>query len=64
MAVDDKNQKIALGVTIAFPILSTLILALRLYSRQFITKKLGWDDAFIVAAWVHLLSSTFVLQKR
>jgi hypothetical protein len=50
MAVDDSNQKIALGIVITFPILSTIVLALRLYSRNFIIRQLDWDDAFIVAA--------------
>jgi hypothetical protein len=32
--------------------LSTLFLLLRLYTRKLIVKSLGWDDFWIVSAWV------------
>ena len=41
-----------LAVNIFFPILSTVVVALRLYTRGRIVKHFGWDDGFLVAAQV------------
>lgn len=64
MAVHSSHQDVALGVILAFPILATIVLALRLYSRYFVTKAMGWDDAFIVAAWVCFAPPTSVRSTR
>lgn len=34
MAIDDSQQKVAQGVTIAFPILGAIAVVLRLWSRR------------------------------
>lgn len=41
-----------LGITTALLVLSTLTVALRLYTRFGIVRTPGWDDALIVAAVV------------
>jgi hypothetical protein len=38
--------------SILFGLLGTIATALRLYTRLFITRTFGLDDAFIIAAWV------------
>ena len=42
-------------VAIVSAALSTFVLLLRLYTRKLIVKSLGWDDFWIVLAWVGYL---------
>jgi hypothetical protein len=43
--------------------LSGLFLCLRLYTRKFLALGLGWDDSWIVCAWVCSLYSKLGLDK-
>ena len=52
MGANDSHQNIALAIIIVFPVLSTIILALRLYTRKLLTRNIGWDDWLVVVAWV------------
>lgn len=46
-------QQLGLFIVIFFPVLSSLIVSLRIYGRV-TTKNFGWDDTFIIAAVVRL----------
>ena len=50
--VDRRLQNVALAIIAVFPVLSTITVALRIYSRKYLTKHLGVDDYLILAAWV------------
>lgn len=43
---------ILVGISIAFALASTIVVLLRLYTRTFILRTLGWDDATITFAQV------------
>ncbi|KAL2864103.1 uncharacterized protein BJX67DRAFT_384102 [Aspergillus lucknowensis] len=47
----DNIQTEALAIILLFPILSTLVIILRCFSR-FIIRQYGWDDVLIVIAWL------------
>lgn len=47
---DDGNRLV--GISIAFIILTTIFIGLRLFSRRFTVAPLGLDDFFILAAYV------------
>ncbi|KAL4877362.1 hypothetical protein BJY04DRAFT_230667 [Aspergillus karnatakaensis] len=47
----DNVQTEALAIILLFPILSTLALMLRAYSR-YIIRQFGWDDVLIIIAWL------------
>lgn len=46
-------------VTVAcvFASLSTLVITLRLFTRKFLVKTMGWDDAWVTISWVGLYLS-------
>lgn len=46
------NQRVLLIVAVAFSALSWIAVALRLYTRTFITRSVGWDDAATVVTLV------------
>ena len=49
----DQNKGLTLvAFDITFISVTTLVVALRLFTRKFISKCLGWDDWTIVMAWV------------
>lgn len=43
---------VVLAVTIAMLACSTVVVTLRLISRSCIVRKVGWDDHFIILAWL------------
>ena len=43
---------VVLTITLAFLVVSTVFVVLRLISRIGVVKKVTWDDHFIVLAWV------------
>lgn len=47
-----------LAVTITFTVLAGVAVLLRLYSRLFIARSAGWDDAFICFALVWTIAET------
>ncbi|KAL4781137.1 hypothetical protein BJX76DRAFT_350415 [Aspergillus varians] len=47
----DNLQTEALAIILIFPILSTLVIILRCYSR-FLIRQFGWDDVLIGIAWL------------
>jgi hypothetical protein len=51
------RRPLVLGVEIPLTILTILFTAARFYSRTVIVKALGWDDWFMLAATVRILSS-------
>lgn len=56
--VDRRLQNVALAIIAVFPVLSTITVALRIYSRKYLTKHLGVDDYLILAAWVLVIAET------
>jgi hypothetical protein len=50
-SASDQGKGVFIGVTVTFVIASIIFFA-RLISRFGITKHKGWDDFFIIAAWV------------
>lgn len=52
MTTDTGLQPLALGINAAAPSLAVIFVVLRLYSRHFITRNLGWDDSLIVIPMV------------
>ncbi|KAK4934329.1 hypothetical protein LTR10_024373 [Elasticomyces elasticus] len=44
-------------------VISTIVVALRIYSRHFVTKSLGLDDGFLVAGWFLSIGMTFAEYK-
>jgi hypothetical protein len=40
-------------------VLSTLFLGLRMYTRKFLVRNFGWDDWWILLAWVTIELSSF-----
>lgn len=51
-------QDVALAIILVFPILSTLVVGLRCWSRL-LGKQFGWDDGFIVGAWILAIGQTY-----
>ena len=49
---DDSQQQIAKAIVVAFPILSVISVALRFYTRRFLTKHIGADDWLVLGALV------------
>lgn len=52
MTTDTGLQPLIVGINIAAPSIAVIFVLLRLYSRQFITRNLGWDDSLIVTPMV------------
>ncbi|KAI1619107.1 hypothetical protein EDD36DRAFT_50452 [Exophiala viscosa] len=44
-------------------VIATIVVALRIYSRRFVTKSLGLDDGFLVAGWFLSIGMTFAEYK-
>lgn len=56
VGTDNKaTEQLSYGLNITFITLSTVLLVLRLYSRTFVVRALGADDAMAVVAYVRLL---------
>ncbi|PGH07937.1 hypothetical protein AJ79_06145 [Helicocarpus griseus UAMH5409] len=53
--IDDHNQKIALGLTVAFPVLGGIALGLRLWGRKLSRLSYGWDDYLIIVAYALII---------
>lgn len=51
------SQRSIYDTTIVFTVLACLVVALRLYTRLFIVRRSGWDDAFICIACVSILTA-------
>jgi hypothetical protein len=64
MAADaaESNGGAAKIVIIVLPIISGISLVLRLYTRMYITKKAGLEDALIVFSFVSLYRSHIAIQ--
>lgn len=50
--VDTGLQPVAIGISIASPCVAFVFVLLRLYSRYFITRTLGWDDSLIIVPMI------------
>ncbi|ROV95674.1 hypothetical protein VMCG_07572 [Cytospora schulzeri] len=57
--VDTGLQPLAIGISIAAPCVAFLFVLLRLYSRYFITRNVGWDDALIVVPMVLSIAQAY-----
>jgi hypothetical protein len=49
------------AVSVVFASMSTVVVALRLYTRKFLVKSLGWDDLWISLAWVSFSKTHFLI---
>ncbi|KAL2844826.1 hypothetical protein BJY01DRAFT_214678, partial [Aspergillus pseudoustus] len=56
----DNLQTEALAIILIFPILSTIVIVLRCYSRYLI-RQFGWDDILIVIAWLFAVGQTYTV---
>ncbi|KAJ0416740.1 hypothetical protein BJY00DRAFT_325997 [Aspergillus carlsbadensis] len=56
----DNLQTEALAIILLFPILSTIVIILRCYSR-FLIRQFGWDDILIVIAWLLAVGQTYTV---
>ncbi|KAG8168457.1 hypothetical protein KVR01_001206 [Diaporthe batatas] len=56
---DTGLQPLAIGISIAAPCFAFVFVLLRLYSRYFITKNLGWDDGLIVLPMVLAIAQAY-----
>ena len=43
-----------LAMVIAAQVITSLVVSLRMFTRTFLAKCVGWDDWTIIAAWVSL----------
>ena len=46
------------AVACVFAALSTLVVGLRLFTRKFLVKTMGWDDTWVTIAWVSSLETS------
>ncbi|KAB8230759.1 uncharacterized protein BDW43DRAFT_321363 [Aspergillus alliaceus] len=53
-------QDVALAIVLVFPILRTLVVGLRCWSRL-LGRQFGWDDGFIVVAWILAIGQTYTV---
>ncbi|KAF2838639.1 hypothetical protein M501DRAFT_975270 [Patellaria atrata CBS 101060] len=58
----EQLQDAALAITILFPAISTIFVILRLWSK-FVLRRLHWDDALIVLAWLLIIGQTVSVYK-
>ncbi|KAL4860979.1 hypothetical protein BDV12DRAFT_82812 [Aspergillus spectabilis] len=56
----DNNQPAALAIILVFPILSTIVMGLRVYSRYLI-RQFGWDDVLITIAWLLAIGQAYAV---
>ncbi|KAL3478836.1 hypothetical protein BJX99DRAFT_256043 [Aspergillus californicus] len=56
----DNVQTEALAIILIFPILSTLVMVLRCYSR-FLIRQFGWDDVLILVAWLLAIGQAYTV---
>lgn len=56
---EDRSRPAYIGIIFATS-LSFVVVLVRLYSRKFLVRDVGWDDYFIVMAQVSLLVHTVV----
>lgn len=56
---DTGLQPLAIGISIAAPCVAFVFVLLRLYSRYFITRNLGWDDGLIVLPMVLAIAQAY-----
>ncbi|CEL03631.1 hypothetical protein ASPCAL04783 [Aspergillus calidoustus] len=56
----DNIQTEALAIILLFPILSTVVIILRCYSR-FLIRQFGWDDILIVIAWLLAVGQAYTV---
>lgn len=57
--VDTGLQPAAVGISIAAPCFAFVFVLLRLYSRYFVTKTFGWDDALIILPMVLSIAQAY-----
>ncbi|KAE8388500.1 hypothetical protein BDV23DRAFT_195087 [Aspergillus alliaceus] len=53
-------QDVALAIVLVFPILRTLVVGLRCWSKL-LGRQFGWDDGFIVVAWSLAIGQTYTV---
>ncbi len=51
------------AVACAFAALSTLVVGLRLFTRNFLVKTMGWDDMWVTIAWASSLGTSTRYQE-
>ncbi len=56
---DDPPTRGGPALFIVTLIMTTVVVVLRLYSRRFLTRSLGWDDGFLVAGFVRASTTKF-----
>lgn len=63
---DTGLQPTAIAISIAAPCVAFVFVLLRLYSRYFITRNLGWDDGLIVVPMILAIAQAYttVMGKR
>lgn len=60
---EDEGPKV-IAITVCFNILSTVLIALRMYVRRFIRGALGWDDLLMVIAMVAVCALPVATPER